>query len=195
MALQRDNVTGRSCAESGNTQPGHLHKAGGLVECKCAGEGGRKVYDGGEGLKINVEIQEDLEDTVVIIKCKEHNALVDRLVAALRIMDRQITVLHEGNMTVLDLEKILYIESVDRKCFIYTAEKLYESCNKLYELEQQLEQYLFVRINKACIVNLKNVESIKTYIDRRLLMTLMNGEQLVVSRQYAEGIKVLLGTR
>lgn len=150
---------------------------------------------GGEGLKINVELQEDLEDTVVIIKCKEHNALVDRLVAALRIMDRQITVLHEGNMTVLDLEKILYIESVDRKCFIYTAEKLYESCNKLYELEQQLEQYLFVRINKACIVNLKNVESIKTYIDRRLLMTLMNGEQLVVSRQYAEGIKVLLGTR
>ena len=150
---------------------------------------------GGEGLKINVELQEDLEDMVVIIKCKEHNALVDRLVAALRIMDRQITVLHEGNMTVLDLEKILYIESVDRKCFIYTAEKLYESCNKLYELEQQLEQYLFVRINKACIVNLKNVESIKTYIDRRLLMTLMNGEQLVVSRQYAEGIKVLLGKR
>lgn len=146
-------------------------------------------------MKINVEIQEDLEDTVVIIKCKEHNALVARLVAALRIMDRQITVLHEGNMTVLDLEKILYIESVDRKCFIYTAEKLYESCNKLYELEQQLEQYLFVRINKACIVNLKNVESVKTYIDRRLLMTLMNGEQLVVSRQYAEGIKVLLGTR
>ena len=154
-----------------------------------------KYMTGGEGLKINVELQEDLEDMVVIIKCKEHNALVDRLVAALRIMDRQITVLHEGNMTVLDLEKILYIESVDRKCFIYTAEKLYESCNKLYELEQQLEQYLFVRINKACIVNLKNVESIKTYIDRRLLMTLMNGGPRVVSGRYAEGIKVLLGTR
>lgn len=148
---------------------------------------------GGEGLKINIEVQEDMEDTVVTIKCKEHNTMVDRLVAALRIIDRQITVYHEGILTVLDLDKIMYIESVDRKCFIYTAEKLYESCNKLYELEQQLEQYLFVRINKACIVNLKNVESIKTYIDRRLLMTLMNGEQLIVSRQYAEGIKTLLG--
>ena len=136
-----------------------------------------------------------MEDTVVIIKCKEHNALIDRLVAALRIMDRQITVLHEGRLTVLDLEKILYIESVDRKCFIYTAEKLYESCNKLYELEQQLEQYLFVRINKACIVNLHNVESIRTYINRRLLLTLLNGEQLIVSRQYAEGIKALLNSR
>ena len=144
-------------------------------------------------MKINIEVQEDIEDTVINIKCKEHSVLIDRLVAALRIMDRQITVMHEGNMTVLDLEKIMYIESVDRKCFIYTAEKLYESCNKLYELEQQLEQYLFVRINKACIVNLKNVESIKTYINRRLRMTLMNGEQLIVSRQYAEGIKALLG--
>lgn len=146
-------------------------------------------------MKINIEVQEDMEDTVVIIKCKEHNALIDRLVAALRIMDRQITVLHEGRLTVLDLEKILYIESVDRKCFIYTAEKLYESCNKLYELEQQLEQYLFVRINKACIVNLNNVESIRTYINRRLLLTLLNGEQLIVSRQYAEGIKALLNSR
>lgn len=84
---------------------------------------------------------------------------------------------------------------MDRKCFIYTAEKLYESCNKLYELEQQLEQYLFVRINKACIVNLNNVESIRTYINRRLLLTLLNGEQLIVSRQYAEGIKELLNSR
>lgn len=143
-------------------------------------------------MEINIEVQEDIDDTVVTIRCREHNALVDRLVAALRIIDRQITVYHEGEITVLDLEKIMYIESVDRKCFIYTAEKLYESCSRLYELEQQLGQYLFVRISKACIVNLKNVDSIKTYIDRRLLMTLTNGEQLVVSRQYAEGVKALL---
>ena len=144
-------------------------------------------------MEINIEVREDIADTVVTIKCKEHNALVDRLVAALRIIDRQITVLHQGNRTVLDLEKIMYIESVDRKCFIYTADKLYESYSKLYELEQQLGQYLFVRINKACIVNMKNVESIKAYINRRLLMTLMNGEQLIVSRQFAEDIKALLG--
>ncbi|MCM1065664.1 MAG: LytTR family transcriptional regulator [Eubacterium sp.] len=143
-------------------------------------------------MKIDIEIREDTEDTVVTIKCREHNALVDRLVAALRIIDRQITVYYEGKITVLDLEKIMYIESVDGKCFLYTADKLYGSDSRLYELEQQLGQYLFVRINKACIVNLKNVESIKTYLDRRLLMTLMNGEQLVVSRQYAENIKGLL---
>lgn len=144
-------------------------------------------------MHINIEIQEDATDTVVTIKCREQDAFVDRLIAALKIIDKQIMVIHEGNMTSIDLEDILYIESVDRKCFIYTVNKVYESFNKLYELEQQLEQYLFVRINKSCVVNLKNIDSIKTYLDRRLLITMSNGEQLIVSRQYAGDIKNLLG--
>ena len=144
-------------------------------------------------MHINIEIQEDATDTVVTIKCREQDAFVDRLIAALKIIDKQIMVIHEGNMTSIDLEDILYIESVDRKCFIYTVNKVYESFNKLYELEQQLEQYLFVRINKSCVVNLKNIDSIKTYLDRRLLITMSNDEQLIVSRQYAGDIKNLLG--
>lgn len=146
-------------------------------------------------MQINIEIQEDITDTAVTIKCKERDAFVERLIAALQIIDKQIMVMHEGNMVILDLEKILYIESVDRKCFLYTADKVYESFHKLYELEQQLGQYFFVRINKSCIVNLKNISSIKTYLNRRLLITLSSGENLIVSRQYADEIKVLLGVK
>lgn len=146
-------------------------------------------------LQINVEIQEDTADTVVTIKCRKQDAFVERLIAALQIIDKQIRVIYEGNITTLNLEEILYIEAVDRKCFIYTAGKIYESHNKLYELEQQLEEYLFVRINKSCIVNLKNIDSIKTHIDRRLLITMSNKEQLIVSRQYAAVIKTLLGVK
>lgn len=146
-------------------------------------------------MHINIDIQEDATDTVVTIKCREQDAFVERLIAALKIIDKQIMVIHEGNMTSIDLEDILYIESVDRKCFIYTVNKVYESFNKLYELEQQLEQYLFVRINKSCVVNLKNIDSIKTYLDRRLLITMSNDEQLIVSRQYAGDIKTLLGVK
>lgn len=146
-------------------------------------------------MQINIEIQEDITDTIVTIRCKKRDAFVERLIAALQMIDKQIMVMHEGNITALNLEEILYIESVDRKCFLYTADKVYESCNKLYELEQQLAQYFFVRINKSCIVNLKNINSIKTYINRRLLITLSNEEQLIVSRQYADEIKVLLGVK
>ncbi len=146
-------------------------------------------------MHINIDIQEDASDTVVTIKCKKQDSFVERLIAAPKIIDKQIKVMHEGSMTLIYLADILYIESVDRKCFIYTVNKVYESFNKLYELEQQLEQYLFVRINKSCVVNLKNIDSIKTYLDRRLLITMSNGEQLIVSRQYSGDIKTLLGVK
>lgn len=146
-------------------------------------------------MQINIEIQEDISDTIITIKCREQDIFIERLIAALQIIDRQIMVRYNENIIALNLEEILYIESVDKKCFIYTADKVYESFNKLYELQQQLEQYLFVRINKSCIVNLNNISSIKTYIDRRLLITLSNNEQLIASRQYANGIKALLGVK
>ncbi len=146
-------------------------------------------------MQINIEIQEDISDTIITIKCRKQDIFIERLIAALQIIDRQIMVRYNENIIALNLEEILYIESVDKKCFIYTADKVYESFNKLYELQQQLEQYLFVRINKSCIVNLNNISSIKTYIDRRLLITLSNNEQLIASRQYANGIKALLGVK
>ena len=146
-------------------------------------------------MQINIEIQDDISDTIITIKCREQDIFIERLIAALQIIDRQIMVRYNENIIALNLEENLYIESVDKKCFIYTADKVYESFNKLYELQQQLEQYLFVRINKSCIVNLNNISSIKTYIDRRLLITLSNNEQLIASRQYANGIKALLGVK
>lgn len=146
-------------------------------------------------MQINIEIQEDITDTIITIKCREHNTFIERLAAALQMIDNQIMVKYNETILALDLNEILYAESVDKKCFIYTADKIYESFHKLYELEQQLEQYLFVRINKSCVVNLNNISSIKTYIDRRLIITLSNNEQLIVSRQYANGIKTLLGVK
>lgn len=146
-------------------------------------------------MQIDIEVDGDIIETAVIIKCAKRDAYVERLIAALRMIEKQITVTQNGNVTVLGLEQILYIESVDRKCFVYTADEIYESAYKLYELEQQLGQYLFVRINKSCVVNCKNIDSIKTYIDRRLSMTMSNGEQLIVSRQYAPEIRMMLGVK
>lgn len=146
-------------------------------------------------MQVNVEVWEDADDTVVTIKCKKRDAFVERLIAACQMVNRRIMVTCGGAVKAVELADILYIESVDRKCFVYTKKEVYESQCRLYELEQQLAQYQFVRINKSGIVNLNNIESIKTYINRRLLLTLSNGEQLIASRQYASEIKELLGVK
>lgn len=146
-------------------------------------------------MRIEVEISEDVTELEITIKCREKTAVVDRLVAALQMIDRQIMVSCEGSITPLGLGEILYIESVDGKSFVYTKEKIYESSCKLYELEERLEAYMFVRISKSAIVNLEHIKSMKTWLDRRLFITMENGEQLIASRQYAGGIKKLLGVQ
>ncbi len=146
-------------------------------------------------MRIEVEISEDVTEPEITIKCREKTVVVDRLVAALQMIDRQIMVSCEGSITPLGLGEILYIESVDGKSFVYTKEKIYESSCKLYELEERLEAYMFVRISKSAIVNLEHIKSMKTWLDRRLFITMENGEQLIASRQYAGGIKKLLGVQ
>lgn len=146
-------------------------------------------------MQVRVEIQEDVEETVITIRCREKNASIDKLIATLNVMDRQMAVIREGNQVLLDLEDIFYIESVDGRGFVYTAEAVYETQERLYVLEAQLKSYRFVRIHKSAIVNLKHIQAIRTYVNRRLMLTMQNGEQLIASRQYADRIKTLLGVK
>lgn len=51
----------------------------------------------------------------------------------------------------------------------------------------------FFRAGKSSIVNLGNIQALRSDLDGRLQVTMSNGEQLVVSRQYAVSIKKRLG--
>lgn len=128
-------------------------------------------------LQLKVEIEEDVQEPLVTIHCKEKNAFIEQLIAAIQMVDQKLLVNHNNSLTFVPVGEILYIESVDRKCFVYSVHEVYESSCKLYELTQQLSLCSFTQISKSCLVNLTNVESIKTYIDRRLLITMQGGEQ------------------
>jgi DNA-binding LytR/AlgR family response regulator len=82
---------------------------------------------------------------------------------------------------------------VEGKIFIYTASECYESTVKLYKIEESLQNTKFARVSKNTIANLSKMRSIKTEENSRLLATLMNGEKILVSRQYVAEIKRKLG--
>ena len=118
---------------------------------------------------------------------------IEKLLAALRMMDHQLTVKRNGEIRFLDMAEIIYIESVERKCFIYTSREIYESDFKLYELEQQLDEYGFVRVSKSFLIRLADIQSLKADINRKIRITMSNGEQIIASRQYADKLKKRLG--
>lgn len=110
-------------------------------------------------------------------------------------MNRQLTVKKEGEIYLLDVCEVIYAESIDKKTFVYTGTEVYESDFKLYELEQQLNQCGFFRASKSCMVQLKYIRSLKADINRKIRATLENGEQIMISRQYADELKRKLGVK
>ena len=144
-------------------------------------------------MKISINIDPELTDTEIIINCGSLTAETESIIAALRMADNQLTVIKNGETHILDISKIAYIETVDRKTFVYTENDCYESKLKLYEMDDRLCGSNFLRISKSCIVRLKYIRSLKAELDRRIRITLENGEQLIASRQYADELKKRLG--
>lgn len=97
-----------------------------------------------------------------------------------------------GETHIVTLDKILYIESVDKKTFIYTKNKVFATDKRLYELEDLLDKRDFFRCSKSVIINLNKVTKLRPEITRNILATLDNGEVIVVSRRYAAELKKLL---
>lgn len=148
---------------------------------------------GGGTLKIEIIVNENAEDLGIVVTCKRLTSDVEKILASLRMINHQLTVKKDGEIHFLDIAQIIYIESVDRKCFIYTRKDVYESNYRLYELEGQLEEYGFLRVSKSFLIHLQDIQSLKADINRRIRITMASGEQIIASRQYAEELKKRLG--
>lgn len=146
-------------------------------------------------MKINLDIDGKYDDTEVIIRAPHLNNDIERMVAMMRMIDMQIAVRKDNETYLLETEKILYIEAVDRKTFVYTNSENYESELKLYEIEQELIERDFLRISKNSIVNLRKIKSLKTDVNRKIRISLQNGEQIVVSRMYSDELRKKLGLK
>lgn len=144
-------------------------------------------------MKIEINVDDKIEETSISISCKGLTPELQKMIAMMRILDKKFAVMRDGETFLLDVSEIIYIEAIDRKTFVYTKDGVYESGLRLYELEQQLEECGFCRVSKSCLVQLRAVRSLKSDINRRIRVTLDNGEMIIASRQYADEIKKKLG--
>jgi DNA-binding LytR/AlgR family response regulator len=140
-------------------------------------------------------VEEEIKDIEVVISCSRLTPEIEKVLATLRMMERQLLVKKGEETYILDVSKVIYLESVDRRTFVYTRENVYESGFKLYELEQQLEECGFFRASKSCVAALRYIRSLKTDVNRKIKVTMENGEQIMVSRQYAEELRKKLGVK
>ena len=144
-------------------------------------------------MKITIHEDPNISDTEISIVCPEMTEELRDMIANLALIGYTIAGKKEGETFFVPLKDIFYFESVDGSIFFYTEEDTYEAATRLYKIEEWVQNLKFARISKTAIVNLRKMQSIKQAEHSRLVATLINGEKLVVSRQYVPEIKKKLG--
>jgi len=140
-------------------------------------------------MEIKVHVIEKSKPELVEISCHEVNDGIREIVTFIKLRQGQVTGLLEGDQYEVPLMDIYYIESVDDVAFIYCKSNVYETRQKLYELEEIVCHNNFLRISKSCIVNLMKVKSIKPALNGRYLAMLISGEEVIISRKYVADLK------
>lgn len=144
-------------------------------------------------MKITINVEPSAAETSLLVTCKELTPQVEKLLAAIRILDKQITANKGGAVCLINLDDVFYIEALERKTFIYTDKEVFDSEMKLYELEAALAQYNFVRVSKNTICSLSKIKTLKSEVDRKIKITMENGYQIIASRMYADELRKKLG--
>jgi DNA-binding LytR/AlgR family response regulator len=144
-------------------------------------------------VKITIIEDASQKELEVVIKCQAADEQVLKICAGLKGAELKLTGIHEGQVHVVSPSDIFYVESVDRKTFIYATKRVYESSLKLYEIEERLAGHDFVRVSKSAVLNFDKVLSLRGDLGGRLILALSNGEKITASRQYAGAIKRKLG--
>ena len=147
-------------------------------------------------MKITVQESEACVEIEVSILCQRNDEQVQSIVDFLQRDSYKVNVQNEKKQTfLLPYRQILYIETVDKKVFIYGKDEIYDCNYKLYQLEEMLPESFFFRISKSVILNVLAVKCLEPESGRRLKVTLENEEMLMISRQYVGDIKQKLGMR
>ena len=138
-----------------------------------------------------IKLEQDslIDDTEILIKYATMNKDVERIIALLQSLETRIKCNLDGNEKLVNASDIYYFESVDKMTFAYCERCVFRTELRLYQLAEDLAHLGFVQINKACILNINILDSIKPIFNSRMEATLKNGERLHVSRKYLETIK------
>ena len=144
-------------------------------------------------MKIKEEQELSCSEIEVIIKYSQRNRQVNRIIDFLQSFDMQIKCAGDNADKMVNILDIYYIESVDKKTFVYLENAVYRTDFRLYQLKSKLQTYGFVQISKSCILNINVLDSIRPLFNSRMEATLKNGEKVNINRNYLNGVKNALG--
>lgn len=136
----------------------------------------------GIGYPINIE---EKESALIIILPATYHFLKKQSLTLL-------TGKNEDCWYPIPIEKVFYIESLQKKTWFHTNEESYQSIYTLKDLSYQLSDN-FLRIHRSYIVNLLFINEISRDISSNIQIKLKDGTILPVSQTHAANVRKKLG--
>jgi len=138
-------------------------------------------------MKVKIEIDSALEETEVIIRCNRLDNSVINLQDSIMEQGggRRCISLHKGETAYyVPMEEIYFFETEGKQIQAHTADNVFETLYKLYELEEMLPAG-FMRVSKSTIINLDVVYSITRNLTASSVVEFMGSKKkAMVSRNY-----------
>lgn len=125
----------------------------------------------------------------VILNYLEMNAEVERIANFLRGEQTKLIGWIDKVQTVIEPKNILYIESVDGRTYAYTKEDVVKLDFTLQQMERILCDINFFRCSKSMILNIDEVNSLRSLPSNRIDAEMRNGEHIMISRTYASDFR------
>jgi len=144
-------------------------------------------------MKITIMHDPNITEPEITVKYGYLDNELEDVLTYISLADNRMAGNLNGETHFIRIADILYFETVDRRVFFYTSDRTFETKMKIYQIEEKLLNTPFSRVSKSAIVNLKKVKCINSESYSRLCATLVNGEKVIVSRQYLNTIKEKLG--
>ncbi len=105
---------------------------------------------------------------------------------------QRLLIRDRGQVHVVPLESIDYVEAQDDYILVHAAGKSYMKTQSLSELEGQLDAGKFVRVHRSFLVQISAVQSLEKTSKDSQVAILKSGAQVPVSRAGNERIRALL---
>lgn len=140
-------------------------------------------------MKLQIDEIPTIEETEIIIRCKEIDNKVAKIANYLR--TNYVTVVGKlnGDTYVLNLDDVYYFEAVENRVFAYVEKEVYEVSYKLQKLTEMLEHTSFIQTARTIILNINKIDRVCTLVNGRIGAVLVNGEKMIITRVYAHDFK------
>lgn len=137
-------------------------------------------------MKVRLEIDDSLNEDEIVIHTKEYTEELKQLLSNFK-SKPSIQFFKQDTEYYLDLDTILFFESDNGRVYAHTANDMFSTTQKLYELENILPNSWY--ISKSTIMNIQKIYSLSHSVSSHLITFQNSHKQVYVSRMYYKVLK------